>query len=125
MRRHEERKNVLDLSYLAGDGRLEQPSWEVFFKIPEMSSTKMKRFFIKIEGNDIYCVHDPREGIDTPKLKFLHCLLGCSFLIKPPETDAALRSSISRTKVVQKGGFAPENNSSNGGEFTALTSPCY
>lgn len=64
-------------------------SWEVFFKIPEVSSTKMKRFFIKIEGHDVYCVHDPKQTIDTLKLKFLHCLLGCTFTVKPPEDPSA------------------------------------
>lgn len=39
----------------------------------------IKRFFIKVEGHDVYCVHEPHQKIDTPKLKFLHCLLGCSF----------------------------------------------
>jgi hypothetical protein len=50
-----------------------------------------RKFFIKIEGHDVYCVHEPGHKIDTPKLKFLHCLLGCSFQIKPPEDPGYMK----------------------------------
>ena len=59
-------------------------TWEVFFKMPDNSNTlgAMKKFFLKIHNSDVICVHEPEHSIETPKLKFLHSLIGCHFVIK-------------------------------------------
>lgn len=53
----------------------------------------MKKFFLKIHNSDVICVHDPEHSIDTPKLKFLHSLIGCQFLIKPASSVVAAPNS--------------------------------
>ena len=64
-----------------------QQCYEVYFKVPssnDPSNSKMKRFYIKILNTDVLCVHDPEQSLENNKLKFLHSLVGCHFIVKPP-----------------------------------------
>jgi hypothetical protein len=51
----------------------------------------MKKFFLKIHNSDVICVHQAEHSIDTPKLKFLHSLVGCQFLVKTAASNLAGR----------------------------------
>ena len=77
-RREEERK----ISMESDISSLECNSWIVYFRVPESTSganAKMKKFYLKMQGRDVFCVHERNHTIDQQKLKFLHCLVGCSF----------------------------------------------
>jgi hypothetical protein len=54
----------------------------------------MKKFFLKIHNSDVICVHEPEHSIETPKLKFLHSLIGCHFVIK------AGRETLKQSKML-------------------------
>jgi hypothetical protein len=73
-----------------------QSSFEVFFKVPasgnDPSQSKMKKFYLKLLNQDVMCVSDPDHNIENNKLKFLHSLIGCHFLMKPPSSSQALET---------------------------------
>jgi len=58
----------------------------------------MKKFFLKIHNSDVICVHEPEHSIDTPKLKFLHSLVGCQFVIKAAGRDNPRKSQIADSR---------------------------
>ena len=85
-----------------------QHCFEVFFKVPasgnDPSKIKMKRFYLKLLNQDVLCVADPQYDIENHKLKFIHSLLGCHFIIKPPSLG---------TESEQINSFEYKSNASN------------
>lgn len=98
-RRYEERRVAAESSDITNNDNVKTSSncWEVFFKIPDQDNNNqggMKKFFLKIHNSDVICVHQPEHSIDTPKLKFLHSLIGCQFLVKTTTNIAGKRKSV-------------------------------
>ena len=62
-------------------------NWEVYFKVPtdKDQNGQMRKFFLKIIDCDVICVHKIDDTIESPKIKFLHSLVGCQFLIIGPD----------------------------------------
>ena len=52
----------------------------------------MKKFYLKLHNSDVICVHQPDHSIETPKMKFIHSLIGCQFLIKSSIKDSYIKS---------------------------------
>ena len=100
-RRYEERRLASEQSDITNNENVKTSSncWEVFFKVPDgypqnAVAGAMKKFFLKIHNSDVICVHEPEHSIDTPKLKFLHSLVGCQFVIKTAGRDNLRKSHV-------------------------------